>query len=270
MIVAEEYPIAKHLYTWKPDSDGVFLRAEGMEKYDWYNKAVQKDGEIYWFKNEKFPERLYMAKLLKYQSALNIDDYKVCDIGVILENFNLSWMADRINMSELTEGTLVLVTDENGTIFFSNFDSEQFKKVELEYLLCDIEDGITFDYVHEKKHYLMQKNVLEQGLNVFTLIPDNEIQEITQGMVKTNLLMMLVVIMLCVLIMSIMSTYLWKPILKLAEHMKCGNMEKIEENQDRMDEIGVLYRGYNQMQHRIQELILKIWENAEEKRKMEL
>ena len=46
--------------------------------------------------------------------------------------------------------------------------------------------------------------------------------------------------------------------------MKCGNMEQIEENLDRMDEIGFLYRGYNQMQHRIQELILKIWENAEE------
>ena len=270
LIVSEEYPIAKHLYTWKPDGDGVFLRAEGMEKYDWYNEAVQKDGEIYWFKNENFPERLYMAKLLKYQSALNIDDYKVCDIGVILVNFNLSWMSDRINMSELTEGTLILVTDENGTIFFSNLDSEQFKKVELEYLLSNMEDGITFDYVHEKKHYLMQKNVLEQGLYVFTLIPDNEIQEITQGMVKTNLLMMLMIIMLCVVIMSIMSTYLWKPILKLAEHMKCGNMEQIEENLDRMDEIGVLYRGYNQMQHRIQELILKIWENAEEKRKMEL
>ena len=270
LIVEDEYPIVKHMSPWRPGGDGVFWRAEDMGAYNWYQKTLEKDGEIYWFNNKEYPQRLYMSKLLKYQYLDKMGNYEIRNIGVILVNFDLAWMSERINTTELTEGSLVLVTDEAGTVFFSNLNKDEITQEEFIYLLKNAKNGVTFDYQHNKKDYLVQKNVLTQGLNIFTFIPDYEIWEITRGVVNTNLIMMMVVFFLSIITVSIMSKYLWHPILKLADHMKLGLVEQIEENQTRTDEIGILYRGYNQLQQRIQELIMQAWENAEEKRKIEL
>ncbi len=270
LIIEDDYPIVKYISPWHSSGDGVFWRAENMEALDWYQKTLAKDGEIYWFNEEDHPQRIYMSKLLKYQYLDKMGNYGIRNIGVILVNFDLAWMSKRINMTELTEGSLVLVTDEAGTVFFSNLNKDEITQEEFTYLLKNAKNGVTFDYQHNKKDYLVQKNVLTQGLNIFTFIPDYEIREITRGIVNTNLIMMMVVFFLSIITVSIMSKYLWNPILKLADHMKMGLVEQIEENQTRLDEIGILYRGYNQLQQRIQELIMQAWDNAEEKRKIEL
>lgn len=270
LIVLDEYPIAKHMSLWKKGGESAFCRAEGVDRWDWYQETLKKDGNVYWFNDEEYPERLFMSKLLKYQYMDQNGEYEVRDLGVILVDFSLSWMAERINMSELTEGSMVLIADEKGTVFFDNLEMKEITEEEVAYLLNHIEDGVTSDYKHERENFLVQKNVLRQGLNVFTFIPDYEIREITAGMVKTNLILAAVVFLLCILVLAVMSKYLWNPIQKLADHMKQGRVEKMEENQDRTDEIGILYRGYNQLQNRIQELIFEVWESAEEKRKIEL
>ncbi|MBQ8812913.1 MAG: histidine kinase [Lachnospiraceae bacterium] len=272
LIIMQEYMVSKYLSVMHGDkiwSGSTFYSNKGLERHDWYRKALERDGEIYWFSVDYDQDKLYLAKLLKYQDYRNAG-YAVRDLGVVLLGFDLSWIEERIDTNELTEETRIFLTDNTGSVLYTGGYGQEIPEKELTKLVSETVSGETVYRNYGGTRYIIQKNDIGQGLYMFTLIPVYDVQQMTSQMVKIILIVMLAIIVLGVLLVSVLSKYLLRPIIHLSEQMEKGKIESIENGYAGKDEIGLLYWGYNQMQKKIQELIQETWDSAERQKKVEI
>ena len=272
LIIMQEYTVSKYLSVMYGDkiwSGSTFYSNKGLEKHDWYRKTLERDGEIYWFSVEYDWDKLYLAKLLKYQDYRNAG-YEVRDLGVVLLGFDLSWIEERIDTNELTEETRIFLTDSSGNILYTGGYGRELSERDLADLVSETVSGQTVYRNYDGTRYIIQKNDIGLGLNMFTLIPMYDVQQMTSQMVKIILIVMLAIIALGVLLVSVLSKYMLRPIIHLSEQMEKGRMESVENGYAGKDEIGLLYWGYNQMQKKIQELIQETWDSAEKQKKIEI
>lgn len=271
LIVEQEYMISKYLPMMKGDrisSGNSFYSGKGMEQ-EWYHQTIKMDGGIFWFGVDYDQEKLYLAKLLKYKDFRKAE-YKVKDLGVILLGFDLSWIEDRINTNELTEGTTVYLVDNSGKVLYTVGSERHVAETDLTGLLKEMVSGERIYRNYEGVSYLVRKDDVGQGLNMLTLIPRYDVQKMTAQMVKIILIVMVTIIGLGILLVSLLSRYMLKPIIDLSWQMESGRMEPINEELGRKDEIGLLYLGYNQMQEKIQELLKETWDSAQRQKKVEV
>jgi len=272
LIIMQEYTVSKYLSVMYGDkiwSGSTFYSNKGLEQHDWYRKTLERDGEIYWFSVEYDRDKLYLAKLLKYQDYRNAD-YAVRNLGVVLLGFDLSWIEERIDTNELTEGTQIFLTDNMGNVLYTGGYGRKLSERDLANLVSETVSGETVYRNYDGTRYIIQKNDVGLGLNMFTLIPLYDVQQMTSQMVKVILIVMLAIIVLGVLLVGLLSKYLLRPIIHLSEQMEKGKIESIENGYVGKDEIGLLYWGYNQMQKKIQELIQETWDSAEKQKKVEI
>lgn len=269
LIVLEEYPIAEYLGKWVGTSSTAFISCADLESEEWYQKTIEKDGEFHWFSLKDEPDKIFLTKLLKYRDFRN-QEFQIRNMGVILLGFNVDWIEERITTSELTEGTQIYISDTNGNVAYANKTQDGLSEEIVPSLLQETVSGEGIYREYEDNQYLVQKNDLGHGLLMFTLIPVYDVEQMTSQMMRVIMIVMLVIIVLGVLLVGILSKYMLKPILRLSAQMETGLVEQIEDDYMAKDEVGQLYRGYNQMQMKIQELIQEAWQSAESQKKSEM
>lgn len=271
LIVSGEYPIAKYLGLFRKGQTNGLFRSKGVEERDWYQKTLERDGDIYWFCQEEYPGRVFMAKLLQYQYLDREYHYEIRKLGVMLVSFDVSWVAKQIDTAEITQETLFFIMDEEGNLLYDNQGQEEtFTGEEIALMLENAGEEKSSLYEHGQRQYLIQRNAVNQGLFVLTIVPFGDIQVLAFDMVKTILVVMIVIFVLGSILAALLSKVLMKPILGLAFQMKKGVVEQIDGYQERKDEIGILYQGYNQLQQRIQELIEEAWDSAEKEKRAQI
>lgn len=81
---------------------------------------------------------------------------------------------------------------------------------------------------------------------------------------------MVVVLLFGVLLMTLLSRWMMNPVVRLSNQMEKGVVEAVDASFMGKDEIGCLYRSYNSMQDKIQELIKQVWEQAEKQKNAEI
>ena len=105
-----------------------------------------------------------------------------------------------------------------------------------------------------------------------TLIPVYDIQMMDAEVLLIFLGLVFAIFCMVIIALRILNYYLVKPVVNLSEQMRMRELDgKVDEEiRTRTDEIGTLYREYEIMQEKIQQLIGDVWREAEEKRKKEV
>lgn len=269
LLVQGEYPIAVYLEKWNGFESG-FYRDTDMEAFDWYEKVMEKGGESHWFVDETAPEKLFMAKLLRYQYFTWQEGYKVKDLGVMVAGIDFAEIENRIDMSEMPDRAQLAILDEKGNILYTNREREGL--LSRESLIAVWESmGEETDYCgYEGKQYLVQKDRVAQGMELLTVIPADDINRMSLQMLWILPVLLAVAFLVGIFFITLLSRTITAPIVRLAGQMEQGLAEPVEERDLGNDEIGILYRGYNRMQQKIREMLQDVWESAEKQKNAEL
>lgn len=269
LLVPGEYPIAVYLRAWDGIGNG-FYKDRGVDAFPWYEKTMDKKGENCWFREDEFPDRLFTARLLQYQYFTWQEGYDVKNLGVMVVGIDFSEIENRIDMTEMPERAQICILDENGEILYTNGEKEGFLSEES---LISIW-GTTQDKVeyceYQGEQYLVQKDTVAQGLELLTIIPADAINQMSFRMLGILLVLLAVALLVGIFLISLLSHAITAPIVRLAGRMERGILEPVEEEDFGGDEIGILYRGYNRMQEKIQEMLKNVWDSAEKQKNAEL
>lgn len=269
LLVPEEYPMAVYLEKWH-DYESGFFRDTGMEDSDWYKETVERGGESYWFADGASAGKLFVTKLLRYQYFTWQEGYDVRNLGVMVAGIDFSEIEKRIDMSEMPERAQLAILDENGNILYSNQEREGLLSGES---LISVwrSMGEQTDYCdYEGKRYLVQKDRVAQGMELLTVIPADDIHRMSLQMLWVLPVLLAVAFLVGMCLITLLSRTITAPIVRLAGQMERGIVEPVEEQESGEDEIGILYRGYNQMQKKIREMLEDVWESAEKQKNAEL
>lgn len=269
-LILPEYPIYEFLPTWRRlDNTGITKCGKAVET-EWYWDAMAQEGNICWFTNEDVPDRLFMAKQMNYQKITMSGEYERNAIGVIVVGFYIEWIEERIAENKTISDAIFFLLDENENLLYTNQksdpDAEAFGKecrnaVQKEKSVFRMIDG---------EQYFIRLDDCGSGLQMLTAVPVYAMRQSTFQMVKIIIITMILTILIGVVLVSVLSNMVLKPLIKLADKMENGIVEMIPEKEGKRDEVSLLYQSYNQMQLKIQSLLKETWERAERQRIAEI
>lgn len=256
--------------------DTAIFSDELMKREDWFQKAVALQGEPYWF---RLPDTnmIFVAKQLNQMTYIGnkVENYT---LGVIFIGMDLTWIRERIDVGQLTEGTKIILADSNERIVYSEGgDSLEGQK------LSDLFDMSVLKQAEEKRskslqytaldgtQYLTKKTNLQQELTLITMIPIDDVEQIANGTVGVIAVVVLVMLVAGVCLIAVISQYVVKPIKRLSEHMKHSDrLELIPYKGSSTDEVSVMYDSYNNLMERLSQLIEEVYYSTEQQKIAEM
>ena len=270
LFVPRQRPISKYLVFYMEDLNGIY-RSKEMEKELWYREVLEREGDLYWFADNADPNRLYLAKNLRLQEVSNTYGKIWRDIGVIRVSFSVDWLMENMTGSGVTEDMAAFITDCEGNILWNNDAAKaRISQEDFSGLYHALEQERSVRYTCGGVRYLLQKNELEQGLQIISAIPFSSIQSSARQMITMIVIVMLALAGLGAVFAAALSRSMVRPIIRLSEQMKSGHLEKTEAYRERRDEIGILYHAYNRQQERIQELFVQVQDSLEKQKRAEI
>lgn len=270
LLITQEYPITHLLGDWSgfEKATASIEKSTDAEQTEWYKKAVEAGGDNYWFSQDGFPDRIFLAKQLTYKCINEKNEYSVRQLGVIVVGISMQWIDTHIQTTGLTEGTQIYLADEGGSILYAAGVTVFSSEMITDYIANEKEVSQYKELDNIK--YLIQKNDIGHGLYLMTAIPTYDMEQMASQMVRMILIVMLVVLLFGITLMTILSRWMLNPVVKLSAQMEKGVVEAVDVSFTGKDEIGRLYQSYNSMQEKIQELIKKVWEQAEMQKNAEI
>ena len=269
LFVPRQRLIAKYLVFYMRDQNGIY-RAKDIENETWYRDALDRDGELYWFTDDADPNRLYLAKSLRLREVSKTGGVTWRNIGVIRVSFSMDWLMQSVADAGVTEDMAAFITDCQGNILWNNDAAACISQEDFPGLYQALGQERSVRYTCGGVRYLLQKNELEQGLQIISAIPFSSIQSSARQMITMIVIVMLALAGLGAVFATVLSRSMVRPIIRLSEQMKSGHLEKTEEYQERRDEIGTLYHAYNRQQERIQELFVQVQDSLEKQKRAEI
>lgn len=276
LFVEQKFPISEQLPIYDKLSSfsvqkGIF-RSSGVEESQWYQMAVKGDGSPYWFKQKKYPNRLCMAQLLRYKELDGRGGVITANIGVIILSFDVSWIADQINLSKMTGDSGIMIADESGKIIYSDDDSVENYPLEKVFSgqLNTLKEGNAKMVTYKGNDSMIQVDTLPKGLTMVTVVPTQDMNALAFRTIRIIIIMAVVITAAGIIITIALTSMVVKPIRRLSNHMEKGSTDKITLKNVGNDEIGVLYNGFNSLMEQVQALIADIYRSTEEKKRSQL
>lgn len=266
---SQEYPLSVYYPGGSSMTDSVFRSDRDLQEVEWYQQTVQREGDYYWFLQEENPEKIFVAKLLTYQKVNSKYEYSLVKAGVICLSFDAVWLEQWQDSSEFSQNMQIFVVNDEEQILYQSGDLNgkaalaMLKKMESA-------DGQSKYQEYGAVHYLTQKNEIGAGLCMLSIAPLEELKEMTGQMLTIILVVLVCVLLIGTVLILIFSHYFLQPIIRLTDQMNEGKLQRVEENNIGGNEIDMLYRSYNEMQRKIEDMFLEIEENAEKKKNAEL
>lgn len=250
----------------------VLCSSQSGKQEEWYKKTIEANGDVCWFGIPENKNVLGMSKLLYtfYKSQNNYDYRK---LGVFFIGIDVSGVTKSFDMSKLTYGTVIALSDpKDNIIYSSNFSLEGEK-------ISDIISGDNLEEMDERmkevsigeKKSLVYRKHLHGGLSLIIFVPVEDINRMTNGHVVIIVILAAVMMLAGLFLVIYISRIIVRPIIKLSQHMKMNeSLKTISCNGVAEDEIGVIYNNYNTLMEQIQLLIHKIYETAEQEKETRL
>ena len=141
---------------------------------------------------------------------------------------------------------LVYLIDADRDVLYQNQVTDCFTEEDVSSLLQIAGDGSLALRQYKGEKYLIRQSSVGQGLITLSVLPFRNIEGRVLEMTRIILLGMIVSIVFVVFFIIFMQKNVSKPIVRLTLHMKRNVLEPIDGYEERMDEIGFLYRDYNQ------------------------
>lgn len=267
IFVDEKYPITKWLShtTALEMNANTFVSNYSVSKTDWFQKAKQLDGAMYWFTLPENESWLYLTKQLKYRYVqdMNLTEER---FAVITVGFETAWIAERINASAVTENACIWIEDRQSQIMYSSDAAITRLFADLEWTTMDD----TLSRMLNGEEYLLQKTALNDELFMVISVPMEDISNINAGMGHMVLLVAIVILLGGILLTVLLSVYVAKPIGRLADHMRSGKLENIDAKHRQDDEVSLLYASFNELIISLREMFRNVVEVSEKKKQAEI
>lgn len=270
LFVDDEYPISEYLSSRYKNQNGIY-KAENAKSSEWYQAAEQLSGQTYWFTDQNYKNRLFLARQLSYKFYIPGSGYQTRPFGLILVGIDYKTLSEQIDITKMPDKTQIMVVDKTGTLLYSNQSRDTLLSEEV---LTQAAQGLTAgdaDYfMHNDTQYLIQKNIVADGLTMLTAIPAEAITSLSSSMLTMLLAVLAVTLVIGIVLINLLSRSIVSPIVKLSFQMKKGIIEQVDATRYADDEIGVLYRGYNELQESMRELLSNAWESAQKQKNAEM
>ncbi len=244
-------------------------RSDSVKNEDWYKKAMELGGEMYWFKSPLDDNMLCAAKRLTVQyTAGDMIAYR--DIGTVFISFDISWISDRITTTKLTERSSILLYTGGGSVVYTNNTAmtstdinDFFSNSHLERSAGDITEASVAG-----KNLFLRTTPLSSGLTMATLIPTGDIDAMVRVYIYVIAVIAIIVMLLLIATVMYISKRLSLPINNLSNHMLSNkSFEEISCKNIGDDEIGAMYKSYNILMCKVNELISQLKLSAEKEKR---
>ncbi|WP_411349247.1 sensor histidine kinase [Paenibacillus sp. WLX2291] len=240
---------------------------------EWFKRTVELQGTLNIFYADGDQEHVYVAKQVRNPLIMNSNN----EMGVVVIAIDKNEFGRQIENSQLTSGTRLLLADQSNRVLYSNdrswtgvqiTDGGQLAPL-LEY--ADVGGSTDLDYNHTS--YIADVYPLKWGWNLVALIPYSDVTE------RLSIIRYLIagitgmVIIVGVVLTLIVSNSIARPVIKLANVMK---KIKDESNIDvfieppEQNEVGVLYRQFNNLMQRINGLVDDVVRSGEREKQAEM
>lgn len=270
LFVDDEYPISEYLPSRYKNQNG-FYKVENVQKSEWYQNAERLGGETYWFTDPNYENRLFLAKQLSYQFYIPGNGYQTRPFGVILVGIDYETLNEQIDITKMPDKTQIMVVNKAGSLLYSNQSKETLlSKDVLAQAVQGLAAGDADYFAHNDTYYLIQKNIVADELTMLTAIPSEAITSLSSSMLTMLLAVLAVTLVIGIVLISLLSRSIVSPIVKLSFQMKKGIIEQVDATKYANDEIGVLYRGYNELQESMRELLSNAWDCAQKQKNAEM
>ncbi len=244
-----------------------FSKDTRVKSEDWYQKALEAEGEPYWFVEEGSGQ-LCMAKKLIYKHVELGMQVEEDMLGVIAVKFDISAISKNLDLSSLTPDSRVLLFDQKNEIVYSNrADNMQLDAANM---VEGLKQNSTETISYKGNEYLINVKELPLGLNMMTLVPNEDIYQMASQTIRIIITLAIVMVGIAVFMTIFLSQTIFKPLREFAAYMDEGHTEKFAFAHDRKDELGTLYRSYNHLMKKLDESMEKELEATEKKKAVEL
>lgn len=261
--VAPEMPFVDKLNSSSGFYSG-FYNGAGVTESGWYRDTTEADGRLVWFTDASQPRHIFLARLIKNPEALAIENVRagrqvIQNVGVVVIGFLKSELGRQLEATKLTPSTKLLITDREGRPLYSYEPHSSSEEPVLGAYGSHPPD--TADATD-----LMNRYPLWFDWQLVALIPLNEISgqaTVVRYVVFTSALTALI---LGVLLAVVISNQITAPIRKLARTMKhiitTDHLDVYLEPPKSNDEVAILYKSFNSMMRRVQQLLAEVYESG--------
>ncbi|WCT56939.1 sensor histidine kinase [Paenibacillus kyungheensis] len=250
-----------------------FFNSDEAENEEWFKRTVELSGTLNIFYADQDRDRVYFAKQVRNPLILNTTN----EMGVIVIAIDTAEFGKQIEASRLTQGTQLLLADQNNQVLYSN--NPALKGVDISHtpdlapVLQYTDIGGTSDLKYNQTQYIADTYPLKWGWNLIALIPYSDITDRLSIIFDIIVGITVAVIVAGISFTLLLSNSIAKPVITLANVMrniKDGSTMDVFIEPPEQDEVGVLYRQFNNLMKRINGLVDDVIESGERERQAEM
>ncbi len=258
-----------------PDMGGGnrFFSPELAKTEAWYKRTVELQGTLNIFYAAGDQEHVYVAKQVRNPLVMNSNN----EMGVVVIAIDKNEFGRQIESSQLTTGTRMLLVDQTNRVLYSNDRSWPGVQIteggQLAPLLEYTDVGGSTDLRYNGIRYIADLYPLKWGWNLVALIPYSEVT----GKLSVIRYMIVGITALVIIVSAILtllvSNSIARPIIRLARVMKGIKDESTIDvfiEPPETNEVGVLYRQFNNLMQRINDLVDDVMRSGEREKQAEL
>lgn len=267
--VDSSLPIEKFLPKYVDFSYGNGFRSSvNAEKTEWYQKASDMNGNVYWFLLPEYETRLCMAKLLKHTYVDPKGQIKMKEIGMLTISFDISTVYDMLDVEGITSGSELYLIDKNQRIVFSSTEESSYEQL-IKELSITVNEQVQ-EIEHEKQQVHVYFRELPMELAVVTVVPLDDINKLTTDAIGIIFIVGFIAMCIASAVIIFLATKIVSPIKRLSVHMQAGQAELIACDKVGQDEIGKLYQEFNTLMNKLNQSMEENILAVEKKKEAEL
>lgn len=226
-------------------------------------KIDELDGSLGWISTFQVKPKGSTKEEMSYIScAMLVKDisHNWAKRGEFILNINIDLFEDLFEKLEVKDKSTLLIADDIGNIIWSNDASldESLDKSVLSDILKS-EDSYTEQNYRNNPYIVVKQASAYNDWNYISMIKKDEVLKTREWVVSVVAAQILLVLLFCVFGAVAIQVYIIKPIQKMVVVMNTPDPDFMKNKLyiDQKDEVGSLYRSFNDMNSRILNLIEK-------------
>ncbi|MHA9741117.1 sensor histidine kinase [Robinsoniella peoriensis] len=230
---------------------------------EWMEKIDELDGRLGWISTFQVKPKGSSKEEMSYIScAMLVKDisHNWANRGEFILNINIDLFDELFEKLEVKDQSTLLIADNMGNIIWSN-DASLADSLDAK-ILSDIlkSDESYTEQNYRDDHYIVVKQASGYNdWNYISMIKKDEVLKTREWVVSVVAAQILLVLLFCVFGAAAIQVYIIKPIQKMVVVMNTPDPDFMKNKLyiDQKDEVGSLYRSFNDMNGRILNLIEK-------------
>lgn len=234
---------------------------------EWYQIAVSNGGNPYWFVVEETGE-LCMAKAIHYTQMENGLNLVEMPLGVISVMFDSTVISEHLDLNSLTPSSAVLLFNKNEKIVYSN--RYEINGVNINEILEKFDYGVSGRVSYINEDYYMYIRELPLELEILTLVPVQDIYQMSRDAINIIIIISIVMILIVVFATFFLSKMVFNPLRRFTRYIAEGHIGQPPFKYPRNDELGILFQTHNNLIQELDRSMKNQMDAIEAQKKMEL